>query len=96
MPGVLYKFENQNLVTFENDLSYLGDLPLVEYFDFEATTGSCSRNSLDYEEMHLVLYCLIFAFHPNLDIDCIVIVRSFKHTLDKLNNISYLKSKMID
>ena len=29
MPNVIYKFENQNLVTFEDNFKYLGDLPFV-------------------------------------------------------------------
>ena len=93
---MLYKFENQNLVTFEDDLKYLGDLWFVGYFDWETTTSSGSQNSLDIEEMYQVSYGLIFAFKPKLDIDRIVILRSFQHTSDQLNDISYLKCEMID
>ena len=96
MLDMLYKFENQNLVTFEDDLKYLGDLWFVGYFDWETTTSSGSQNSLDIEEMYQVSYGLIFAFKPKLDIDRIVILRSFQHTSDQLNDISYLKCEMID
>ena len=74
----------------------MGDLPFVAYFDFEITTGRGSKNSSDDEEIYSILYCFIFAFHPTLDIDCIVIARSFQHTLDQLHNTIYLKSEMID
>ena len=52
----------------------MGELPFVAYFGFETTTGSGSQNSLDDEEMYPISYCLIFAFHPKLDIDHIIIV----------------------
>ena len=51
MPGVIYKSENQNLASFKDNFEYLRDLLFVAYFDFETTTGSGSKNSLDDEEM---------------------------------------------
>ena len=51
MPGVIYKSENQNLASFKDNFKYLSDLPFVAYFDFETTTSSASKNSLDDEEM---------------------------------------------
>ena len=97
MPGVIYKFENQNLVSFEDDFQYLGNLPFVAQFHFGTTIGSSLRNYLDDVEMYLILCCLFFfAFHSKLDIEQIVIVKSFQHTLDELNDISYFKSEMID
>ena len=35
-------------------------------------------------------YCLIFAFHPHLDIKRIVIFRSFQQTLKELNDVNCL------
>ena len=45
-PGVLdnvYSFNSQNLVTFEDNLRYKGNLPLVTHIDFEKTvpTDNC-------------------------------------------------------
>ena len=37
IPGVVYKFTNKNLVSFEDNIGNKGDLPLVVYLDFEAT-----------------------------------------------------------
>ena len=62
MPGAIYKFENQNILSFEDNFQYLGDHQFVAYFDFETTTGSGSRNYLDDEEMYPLCYCLIFCF----------------------------------
>lgn len=54
MPGVIYKSENQNLASFKDNFEYLHDLLFVAYFDFETTTGSGSKNSLDDEEMQIL------------------------------------------
>ena len=46
VPGVLYRFESQNLITFQGNHKFIGDLPFVTYFDFETTTtakGSSDR-----------------------------------------------------
>ena len=43
IPGIVYNFNNQNLITFGENLKYKGDLPMVVYFDCEttATTDIC-------------------------------------------------------
>ena len=45
--------------------------------------------------MYAIIYCLIFAFHPKLDIDRIVIYRTFQQTQDQLFDLSHLKSQML-
>ena len=37
VPGVVYNFNNQNIVTFEGNFKSKGDLPFALYFDFETT-----------------------------------------------------------
>lgn len=39
MPGIVSKFENQNIVSFEQNLENMGDLSFAAYFDFETTAG---------------------------------------------------------
>lgn len=43
IPGIAYNFNNQNLITFKENLKYKGDLSIVVYFDYEitATTNNC-------------------------------------------------------
>ena len=44
VPGVVYNFTNQNLVSFEGNICNKVDLPLVAYMDFETTvTVECSQ-----------------------------------------------------
>ena len=37
VPGVVCNFNNQNVVTFEDNFKFKGDLPFALYFDFETT-----------------------------------------------------------
>ena len=44
VPGVVYNFTNQNLVSFEDNIGNKVDLPLVAYMDFETTVPvECSQ-----------------------------------------------------
>ena len=45
--------------------------------------------------MYVVSYCLIFAFHPKLDLDRILVYRSFQRTQDQLFYLNHLKPKML-
>lgn len=39
MPGLVDKFKNQNISTFEDNVKFNGDLPFSIYFDLETTCG---------------------------------------------------------
>ena len=94
-PGVIYNFTNQSLVSYEDNFKGKGDLPFCVYFDFETT--ALTDNCLDPEQkkMFVVSYVMIVAFHPALQLDSVIIYRSFAHTLDQLSNISYLTREQI-
>ena len=95
MPGIIYKFENQNIANFEVNLKKLGDITFTMYFDFETSTGTTSQNHLEDVEMDQMFYSLIFAFHLKLQLDGKVIIRSFNHSLEKVNDVSYLTDEML-
>ena len=80
------------LVTFEDNYRFLGDLPFVIYFDFETTAGSDLFQDV---KTYVIRYCLMFAFHPKLDIERIVIYRSFQQNEEQLFDLSHLKPKML-
>ena len=44
MPGLLYRFENQNILTFLDNTKFMGDVPFSNYFDFETTAGKKAYN----------------------------------------------------
>lgn len=95
MPGIIYKFENQNIANFEVNLKKMGDITFTMYFDFETSTGTTSQNHLEDEQMDQIFYSLIFAFHLKLQLDRKVIIRSFNHSLEKVNDVSYLTDEML-
>ena len=39
MPGIVYKFENQNIQTFFDNRKFMGDPPFTIYFDSETTSS---------------------------------------------------------
>lgn len=43
IPGIVYNFNNQILITFKENLKCKGDLSIIVYFDYEitATTDNC-------------------------------------------------------
>ena len=43
-PGVVYNFNNQNLVSYQDNFHAKGDVPFVIYFDFEISFTSLSYN----------------------------------------------------
>ena len=36
--GITYAFDNGQIITFQNNFKYFGDVPFTVYFDFETTT----------------------------------------------------------
>lgn len=72
-----------------------GDIPLVVYIDFETTAPT--DTSLDPENRNLcsVSYVIIFAFHPDVRMKCVIIERSFGRSLQQLNGLSYLMRKQV-
>ena len=69
------------------------------YFDFETTAPT--NNIFDPEEkkMFVVSYVLIVAFHPELNLNRIIIQRKYLHSLEELTTTNYLNDdqmKFID
>ena len=95
IPGIVYNFNNQNLVTFEDNLGYKGDLPVVAYIDFETTAPTNSCFDPKQKKMFVVLYVIIFSFHPKLKMNRIIIQRSFGHSLEQLTTINYLTNNQM-
>ena len=90
--NILYKFDNKSLVSFEVNYRFLGDLPFVIYFDFETTVVS---DLFMDQKMYVISYCMVFAFHPKLKIDRIVIYCSFLQSQEELFGLRHLKQKML-
>ena len=95
-PGVIYSFTNQSLISYEDNFKAKGDLRFVVYFDFETTAPTDNYLDPEQRKMFVVSYVMIVAFHPALNLDRVIICRSFAHTLDQLSNIDYLTRERTD
>ena len=66
---------------------------MVAYIDFETTAPTNEYLDTENTKMFVVSYVIILAFHPDLNIDCIIIERSFSHSREKLTILNYLTRK---
>ena len=88
-PGVVYNFNNQNLISYQDNFHAKGDVPFVIYFDFETTAPTDNCLDPEQKKMFVVSYVMIVAFHPELKLDCIIIQRSFAHSIEQLTSLDY-------
>ena len=51
VPGMIYNFNNRNLINFEDNFKSKGDMPIAMYFDFEATAPT--NNCFDPEQKNV-------------------------------------------
>ena len=94
-PGIIYSFNNQSLVSYEDNFNSKGDLPFCVYFDFEKIAPADNCLDPEQKKMFVVSYMMIVAFYPTLKLERVIIYRSFAHTLDQLSNINYLTREQI-
>ena len=81
IPGVVYNFNNQNLITFEDNLKFKGDLPMAIYYDFETTAPTDNCFEPEQREVFVVSCVMIAAFHPDFKLNRIIVQRSFVHSI---------------
>ena len=92
--GITYTFDNGDIISFQDNFKYMGDVPFTVYFDFEITTGNAvflCKNVL----FHVVPYCQIYAFHPSLNLKKIVIFRSFQQSADEIYSRNHFNQEHV-
>ena len=94
-PGVVYNFNNQNLISYQDNFHTKGDVPFVVYFDFEKTVSTDNCLDLEHKKLFLVSYVMIVAFHPQLKLDRIIIQRSFERSNKQLTSLDYFTREQI-
>ena len=83
-------------MTFEENLKYKGDVPLVAYINFETTAPTDQKwINPKNRKIFAISYVIIFAFHPDLHIECVIMKRSFGHSLEGLADLSYLTREQL-
>ena len=85
--GIIYSFDNGQIITFQDNFKYLGDVLFTVYFDFETTTGDSVTEFMSY--------CKIYSFHPALGLDKIVIFRSFQQSAEEMYDLSHFKQEHV-
>ena len=94
-PGVVYNFNLKNIVTFEENLKYKGDVSFSVYADFETSAPTSDYLSSENRQMFAVSYYLIFAWHPKLSLPRQAVIRGCNHSLDELLDMTYLTSEQL-
>ena len=90
--GIIYKCENNKIISFQDNFKHLGDVPFTVCFDFKITTGD---NVFHDSKMFVISFCQIYAFHPSLNLDKIVIFRSFQQKADKIYSLDHFRNEHI-
>ena len=62
---------------------------LLYAFDFKTTAPTDNCFDPEQKKMFIVSYVLIVAFHPALNVNRIIIQRSYAHSLEQLTSLNY-------
>ena len=87
--GFTFSFDNGKIIDYQNHYKNLGDVSFSIYYEFETTTGSIVFFDA---KMQVVSYCMVFAFHPDMNIPRICIFRSYDQTHDQLTSLSHFEA----
>ena len=87
--GFTLSFDNGKIIDYQDNYKNLGDVPFSIYFDFETTTGSVVFFDA---KMFVVSYCMVVAFHPELDIPRICVFRSYDQSADQLTSLPHFEA----
>ena len=95
-PGVIYNFNNQTLISYQDNFCAKGDIPFVISFDFETTAPTDNGFDPEQKKVFFVSYVMIAAFHPELKLSRIVIQRSYAHSTEHLTSLNYFTQEQIN
>ena len=87
--GCTFSFDNGKIIDYQDHYKNLEDVSFGIYYDFEITTGSIVFFDA---KMFVVSYCMVVAFHPDLDLPRICIFRSYDLTHEQLTSLSHFEA----
>ena len=91
--GITYAFDNGQVITFQDNFKYLGDVSFTVYFNFEAATTS---DSVFFDpKVFAVSFCQVHLFHPFLNLDKIAIFGSFQEIAEEIYDLSHFKQEHV-
>ena len=74
-PGFIYTFQDDRIESYKNYIKHKKDFPFTVIGDLETTTGYISE--IEGGSMFATSYCIMFNFHPLLEMPLIVCSHSF-------------------
>lgn len=80
MPGLVCKFEIQNIISFEGNIEFMGEAQFAVHFDFETKPGKKYFIFDEDSTLYPVSYSFVVAFHPDLSLKKIFVARGFNQT----------------
>ena len=86
---IIFSFENRQIISYQDNYSSLGDLSFSVYYHFETT--NIGYGVFFDEKMFVISYCIIVAFHPEINLPRIVIYRSFDQTKNELQSLVHFE-----
>ena len=96
VPGVVYNFNNQNLISYQDNFHAKGDIPFLIYFDFETTAPTDNCFDPEQKKMFVVSFVMIVAFHPELELNRITIQKSYALSIEQLTSLNYFTQEQIN
>ena len=84
------------MISYEDNFHAKGDVPFVIYFDFETTAPTDNCLDPEQKKMFVISYVMIVAFNPELNLDRIIIQRSFAHSIEQLTSFTREQITCID
>ena len=95
-PGVIYNFNSQCVISYQENFKNKDNLPFSIYFDFERTAPTDNQLDPEQKKMLVVSYAMIIAIQPALKLERIIVYRSFAHSLEQLTSLDYLTREQIN
>ena len=90
--GITCSFDKAQILDYQDNFKYLGDVSFTVYFDFETTSG----HAVFFDTvMYAVSYCQIYTFHPELNLGKIVTYRNFQQKPQEIYDLSHFKSEHV-
>ena len=87
--GFNFSFDNGRIINYQDNYKKIGDLLFALYYDFETTAGSVVFFDA---KMYVVSYCIIVAFHPDLNIPRLYIYRSYDQDGEELTSLVHFET----
>ena len=83
------------LISYQDNFHAKGNVPFVVYFDFETTAPVDNYLDPEQKKMFAISYVMIVAFNAELNLDRIIIQRSFAHSVEQLSSLDYFTPEQI-